>query len=222
MGYMLYQKHQGDNDLEELKVVRFGSKSLNKWQQSYGPTKLELLGLVTAVVDCSSYLRGYHFIVECDHQALRPLFQKKFKGAIYDRWLALLQQYNFDIQYKPAAQMLVPDALSRCTDSHVVDGNTSPDEAGPFFPYVTEHTGEINLPEGVQLHNILGNHSLDCVNNVRKEDIVIDQGYLADSEDISDDELKPCYIGTNCSSKFDQNYSAFIDPDPKPEVLIHL
>ena len=50
IGYMLYQIHEG-----EIKhVVRFGSKGLSKWQQSYGPTKLELLGVVTSVLDCVS------------------------------------------------------------------------------------------------------------------------------------------------------------------------
>ena len=175
LGYMLYQKHPAKSELEsEIKVVRFGSKSLNKWQKSYGPTKLELLGLVTSVVECSSYLRGNHFIVECDHQALKPLFQKKLKGAIYDRWLSILQQYNFDIKYKPASQMLVPDALSRCTETNVNDGNTSPDEMDPFFPYVTEHTGNINLPEGVKLQNVLGHTGFDSVNAVCKQKIFLD------------------------------------------------
>jgi hypothetical protein len=71
---------------------------------------LELL--VTSIVENSRYLRGNKFILECDHQALCPLFQNKFKGAIYDRWLAVLQQYNFEIRYKPASQMQVADALS--------------------------------------------------------------------------------------------------------------
>jgi hypothetical protein len=53
---------------------------------------------------CSTYLRGHRVIVECDHQALKPLFQKNLKGAIYERWLAILQEFNFEIQYKPAEQ----------------------------------------------------------------------------------------------------------------------
>jgi hypothetical protein len=71
------------------RVVRYGSKGLSKWQRSYGPTTLELLGMVTSVLDCASYIRGRHFVLECDHQALKPLFQKQLKGAIYERWLAI-------------------------------------------------------------------------------------------------------------------------------------
>ena len=96
IGYMLHQIHED----EKPRVVRFGSKGLSKWQNPYGPTKLELLGVVTSILDCASYLRGHHFTVECDHQALKPLLQKQLKGAIYDRWLSILQQFDFDILYK--------------------------------------------------------------------------------------------------------------------------
>jgi len=64
-----------------------------------GKNRTELLGVVTSIVDNSSYLRVSEFIVECDHQALRSHFENKFKCAIYERWLAVLQQYNFEIIY---------------------------------------------------------------------------------------------------------------------------
>ncbi|VDH99271.1 Hypothetical predicted protein [Mytilus galloprovincialis] len=119
IGYMLYQQHPMDDSSEELRVIRFGSKSLSKWQRSYGPTKLELLGMVTAILDCSMYLRGQKFVVECDHQALKPLFQKQLKGAIYERWIAILQQFNFELRYKPGKDMQVADALSRAPNKFV-------------------------------------------------------------------------------------------------------
>ena len=144
IGYMLYQT---DSDTDKPMVVRFGSKSLTPWQQSYGPTKLELLGMVTSILDCADYLRGTKFIVECDHQALQPLFQKQFKGAIYERWLAILQQFSFEIHYKPAEQMQVADALSR-SENPTNDVVESPTEDDPYFPYVTDNTGTIELPDG--------------------------------------------------------------------------
>ena len=140
IGYMLYQVHED----EKPRVVRFGSKGLSKWQHSYGPTKLELLGVVTSILDCAPYLRGHHFTVECDHQALKPLFQKQLKGAIYDRWLSILQQFDFDILYKPASQMTVPDSLSRYP--HFEDILlSSPEEDDPHFPYTAEKPTSIKL-----------------------------------------------------------------------------
>ena len=60
IGYMLYQT---DPTKEKPNIIRFGSKSLSHWQQSYGPTKLELLGMVTSILDCADYLRGTTFII---------------------------------------------------------------------------------------------------------------------------------------------------------------
>ena len=154
ISYMLYQKH--DTNLKNIHVIRFGSKSLAKWQQSYGPTKLELFGMIASIIDCSTYLRGHRVIVECDHQALKPLFQKHLKGAIYERWLAILQEFNFEIQYKPAEQMIGPDSLSRCQPNAKSDpAGESPDETDPCFPYVPEHTGEITLPNGITLQELM-------------------------------------------------------------------
>lgn len=144
LGYMLYQI---SSDCIRH-VVRFGSKGLNRYQQSYGPTKLELLGMVYSVLDCASYLHGRHFVVECDHQALQPLFQKQLRGAIYERWIAILQQFDLTSEYKPATQMEVPDALSRChpnADFGVM--YSSPVEEDPYFTYMTDaHTTGVKLP----------------------------------------------------------------------------
>ncbi|CAG2188190.1 unnamed protein product [Mytilus edulis] len=106
IGYMLYQLDP-DDETQKPRIIRFGSKSLSPWQQSYGPTKLELLGMVVSILDCADYLRGNSFIAECDHQALKPLYQKQFKGAIYERWMSILQQFSFEIVYKSC----------RCTSS---------------------------------------------------------------------------------------------------------
>ena len=51
------------------------------------------------ILDCADYIRGNSFVGECDHQALKPLYQKQFKGAIYE--------------HNKAEDMQVPDALSR-------------------------------------------------------------------------------------------------------------
>jgi len=93
----------------------------------------------------ASYLRGRHFVAEYDHQALKPLFQKQLKGAIYERWLAIFQQFDIEIKYKLASKMCVPDALSRLSSFQEVFENY------PHFPYVTEPVHDIKLPSGQTL-----------------------------------------------------------------------
>jgi len=169
IGYMLYQR---PSDSDDVRVIRFGSKALSRWQKSYGPTKLELLGMVTAVIECSPYLRTKPFILECDHQALKPLFSKQLKGAIYERWIAILQQYNFEIQYKPAKDMQVPDALSRCT-REANSSFESPEENDPYFPYEYENTGQIIVPGGKLLSSYLQNDDISDEQDLQVNNICI-------------------------------------------------
>lgn len=165
-----------------IRAIRFGSKCLSRWQQSYGPTNLELLGVVTSVLDCASYIRGRHF--ECDHEALKPLFQKQLKGAIYERLLAILQQFDFDIIYRPAAQMVVHAALSRNTHFSDMLG-TSPDEDDPYFQCVPEKPTKVRF---------VSPNSEACITTFRQVNHinVIDpdeQLYDADTEDNSQERV---------------------------------
>ena len=43
--------------------------------------------------------------------------------------------------------MQAPDALSRCMKSDATDCISSPDESDPYFPYVAEQTGNIDIIE---------------------------------------------------------------------------
>ena len=205
IGYILYQKHLENSD-ENIRVIRFGSKALTSWQKSYGPTKLELLGVVTSIVENSSYLRSNKFILECDHQALRPLFQNKFKGAIYDRWLAVLQQYNFEIRYKPAAQMQVPDALSRYPDTTFVENRAddSPDENDPYFPYMEEVAGNIVFRQGEKTQFLTA--PPDQINSASLQEDYND-GYFADTEYDGNDS-----ISVQNDEKVPENSPCFTQP----------
>ena len=146
-------------------------------------------------------MRGQRFIVECDHQALKPLFQKQLKGAIYERWIAILQQYNFDLRYKPARDMQVADALSRVPHNNISEGFVSPDMDDPYFPYKTENVGEIPVEggqhfpkylhtdssENEQINNILVDKIIkpncDLLNPVKNQNMDLTSNYDADTEE---------------------------------------
>ncbi|CAG2215884.1 unnamed protein product [Mytilus edulis] len=99
--------------------------------------------------------KGTKIVVECDHQALKPLFKKQLKGAIYERWIAILQQFNFELRYKPGKDMQVADALSRAPDKSSTTGFESPDQLDPYFPYHTKNVGNIITPNGMPFTNLL-------------------------------------------------------------------
>lgn len=101
-------------------------------------------------------LKGNHVIAECDHQAFKPLFLNKLPGAIFDRWLTILQQYDLEIQYKPAGHMVVADVLSRCyTNPDMLILESSPDEHDPHFDSFDEPARSIKLPSGECLDDLL-------------------------------------------------------------------
>ena len=112
--------------------------------------------------------------------------QKKLQGKLYERWLSILQQFNIEFQYKPAAQMVVPDALSRSKE--LFDPATqSPDEEDPNFPYVQEPCGQVRLPGGIDLNDLI----LPSNAQVNQAHIETDLVYEEDTEDLSEPYFIP-------------------------------
>ncbi len=101
---------QDDNE----RVIAYASRSLNKSERNYCVTDKELLAVRYFVEYFHHYLLGRHFTIRTDHQALKWLFGfREPKGRIA-RWLEILAQYQFDIEYRPGKGHGNADALSRC------------------------------------------------------------------------------------------------------------
>ena len=95
-------------------VIAYHSKSLNPAQQKYCTTKRELLAVVSTLDHLKGYVWGPHFSVRTDHAALLWLTNLKNIQGMLARWLAKLQQFNFDIEHRPGTQHGNADGLSRC------------------------------------------------------------------------------------------------------------
>ena len=142
--------------------------------------EVELLGMTYAVLECASCIRGTHFIVECDHQALKPLYQDKHKGTIYERCLVILQEFNFDFFCKQAKEMSIPDALSRDLPGNSDTNFDSPDQKDIFFPYIKEESGNIYFQGGQRLTQGMLNTCPKEINHLRVSSKPIqDNGYDA-------------------------------------------
>ena len=163
IGYMLYyllpeNESKGLSEIERHRVIKFGSKTLKSYQRHYGPCKLECLGITTAVTDLADYIRGRRVKVLCDHEAIKPLLAKQCRGAIFTRWSTIWQQFDIDVQYMQASDMVVPDALSRChTKSRPeLEVKTTEEDTDPFFPYVNEKpTTQTVGPSNLDLNNLI-------------------------------------------------------------------
>ena len=122
-------------------LIAYYSKSLNPAQQKYCTTKRELLAIVSTLDHFKGYVWGPHFSVRTDHAALLWLTNLKNIQGMLARWLAKLQQFNFDIEHRPGTQHGNADGLSCCPN--VIGGHAHP---------LQRHT-----------NTILNNHTLTVV-----------------------------------------------------------
>ena len=95
-------------------VIAYYSKSLNPAQQKYCTTRRDLLAVVATLDHFKGYVWGPRFLVRTDHATLVWLKNLKNIQGMLARWLAKLQQFNFDIGHRPGAQHGNTDGLSRC------------------------------------------------------------------------------------------------------------
>ena len=94
-------------------VIAYASRSLNKAEKNYCITE-ELLAIRYFIEYYRQYLLGRRFRVRSDHQALIWLFRLKEPRGKIARWLEILSQYDFSVEYRSGKKQGHCDALSRC------------------------------------------------------------------------------------------------------------
>ena len=109
LGWVLEQKQDG-----RYKVICYGGKSLTSAQSNYGISDLEALAVITAVKDLDCYLRYQNFTILTDHQPLKYMLTNPSPPpGRWSRWIALLSQYKFEVEYLKGSANRVADSLSR-------------------------------------------------------------------------------------------------------------
>ena len=125
MAAILSQIDDDDNEY----VVAYASRKLRGPQRNWAATQGECYAVVWAVTEeYRSYLWGTKFTVITDHHnnnnnrrltdhaSLKWLMTcQELKGALA-RWALKLQEYDFEILYRPGTQHTNVDALTRCGD----------------------------------------------------------------------------------------------------------
>lgn len=101
-----------------LQPIAFLSHKLHKAECNYPVHEQELLAVILALKEWRHYLHGSKFQVQTDHQSLRYLKTQPHLSSRQIRWSEFLQQFEFDIVYKPGHLNAAADALSRRPDHH--------------------------------------------------------------------------------------------------------
>ena len=109
IGCVLSQKQSN-----EEKVIAYGSQTLGKSERNYCATDQELLAVKYFMEYYKHYLLGHHFRVRSDHEALKWLFSMKEPKHQIARWIEVLSEFDFELEYHPGKKHGNADALSRC------------------------------------------------------------------------------------------------------------
>ncbi|XP_062006000.1 uncharacterized protein LOC133723198 [Rosa rugosa] len=91
------------SDYEKLKVH----------EPNYPTHDLELAAVVFALKIWRHYLYGEKFELFSDHKSLKYLFSQKELNMRQRRWMELIKDYDFTLEYHPRKVNVVADALSR-------------------------------------------------------------------------------------------------------------
>lgn len=106
---ILMQRNPNDN---EFHPVHFMSVKTSPDQEKWISYELELFAIILALRKFRNYLQDIHFKIVTDCEAIQTAVKNKNIRKI-GGWLMELEQFDYELNYRPASKMQHVDALSR-------------------------------------------------------------------------------------------------------------
>ncbi len=101
------------NELDTSKIISFWSGKFSTTQQNYPVHEQELLAIVESLKRFRNLLHGVRFRAYTDHKALQYILTQRNLSPRQQRWMDLLNEFDFEVIYIPGETNVLPDALSR-------------------------------------------------------------------------------------------------------------
>jgi hypothetical protein len=155
---------QGPSDLP----ISYSSRTLNKAEMNYSTIEKELLGIVWSVRHYRPYLFGKKFKIVTDHKPLTWLFNVKDPGSRLVRWRLKLEEFDYEIVYKPGKINSNADALSRIQlENNILQVHSSKDTYKDFMEnyYMKNKLDNSNINEIDKSIFSQNNHLAHCISN---------------------------------------------------------
>ncbi|KAA0054060.1 retrotransposon protein, putative, Ty3-gypsy subclass [Cucumis melo var. makuwa] len=99
--------------MQDGNVIAYASRQLKKHECDYPNHDLELAPVVLALKIWRHYLFGEKCHIFTNHKSLKYIFYQKELNLRQRRWLELIKDYDYTIEYHPDKANIVADALSR-------------------------------------------------------------------------------------------------------------
>jgi hypothetical protein len=90
--------------------VAYASRTLNNVERNYSTTEKELLAIVWGCKQYRPYLYGRKFTIVTDHKPLTCVFTVKYPSSRLLRWRLKLEEYYYQVVYKPGVRNTNADA----------------------------------------------------------------------------------------------------------------
>ena len=144
-------------DSKLAKVVGFWSSKWNPAQQNYPVHEQELLALIETLKRFRGILHGTKFTVRTDHKGLVHLRTQKELSHRKHRWLDVLNEFDFNIEYIPGDTNGFADSLLQIYS----------DEQDGVVHAISEYVDDPNEPiRGKTIHPIYVDSTLIHIMNV--------------------------------------------------------
>ncbi|KAA0062156.1 Ty3/gypsy retrotransposon protein [Cucumis melo var. makuwa] len=112
--------------IQAKRSIAYFSKTLSMRDRARPVYEWELIAVVLAMQQWRLYLLGRKFTVKTDQRSLKFLLEQRVIQPQYQKWIAKLLGYSFEVIYKPGLENKVMDALSRMSPMTQLNQLTTP------------------------------------------------------------------------------------------------
>jgi transposase InsO family protein len=141
IGGVLSQRQDGVE-----RVIAYGAKKLNSSQANYPATKGELFAVIYFLRHWDYYLRFKKFTLRTDHRALVWIRTMDAPSGMISRWLDILANFSFDVEYRKGTSHGNADALSRAPHAPDIEDDEDPLVSTLSTVFTTEEGETTVLP----------------------------------------------------------------------------